>query len=794
MATAPPLGSPCGPLCMTSEDEALWDRRLNRERQARKAAEAVLEAKSRELYLSNEALRSLTSRLEGEVVERTRSLTQANTALQLLHTTSEVLATAEDPLQAAKQVLSQACTLLEWDGAHYWQHHLPTATLQCAAGWAMNPAADASWLAARGTADLPAGEDLPGRVLSRRAAYHWQDTANSEHYPRLATAGVRSAIAVPVMAHGRCTGVLEFFSRHPRLTDLSLVNTLTEIGAKLGLFLERHTAAQELRLAKEQADAANHAKGRFLANMSHEIRTPMNGIIGMTELTLDTNLDREQREYLDIVLKSAEALLVILNDILDFSKIDAGKLELETVAFTPVTLAEEALRPFQLRAKQKGLRLLLNTDPGIPPQLLGDPGRLRQVLLNLVGNALKFTERGEVRLRISMAQATPFHQRLQFQVCDTGAGIPREKLTSIFEAFQQADASFTRLHGGTGLGLTICQRLVRLMGGELTVESTPGQGSTFAFSVNFELPPQISPPAKAMAQDQAPAEATGRQRRMRVLIAEDSEVNQVLALAMLDSLGHEAVVAADGEAALRALARGTFDAVLMDVQMPVLSGLEATRQFREMEAGSGSRLPIIAMTANAMQGDREACLEAGMDGYLAKPIRRQQLAEALDAADAKTFPLPGPLTTGMARALPSIPALTLDTTAGTTTGIDLAKALAMMDGKTRYLARMVKGGLEALPRGLAEAKHHLAASDWGALEHTAHALKGSLAALVAKPAAGSARALEEAARRNERTAAIAALAALETQTRALLPALEEALRPNGLACESQPGAPTAPEG
>ena len=213
-----------------------------------------------------------------------------------------------------------------------------------------------------------------------------------------------------------------------------------------------------------------------------------------------------------------------------------------------------------------------------------------------------------------------------------------------------------------------------------------------------------------------------------------------------------------------------------------------------MEAGSGSRLPIIAMTANAMQGDREACLEAGMDGYLAKPIRRQQLAEALDAADAKTFPLPGPLTTGMARALPSIPALTLDTTAGTTTGIDLAKALAMMDGKTRYLARMVKGGLEALPRGLAEAKHHLAASDWGALEHTAHALKGSLAALVAKPAAGSARALEEAARRNERTAAIAALAALETQTRALLPALEEALRPNGLACESQPGAPTAPEG
>ncbi len=785
---------------MTSEDEALWERRLHRERQARKAAEAILEAKSRELYLSNEALRSLTGRLEGEVVERTRSLSQANTALQLLHTTSEVLATAEDPLKAAEQVLSQSCTLQEWDGAHYWQHHLPTATLQCAASWTMNPAADASWLAARSMADLPAGEDLPGRVLSRPVALDWQDTANSEHYPRLATAGVRCAIAVPVIAHGRCAGVLEFLSRHRRVADRSLVNTLTEVGVKLGLFLERHAAAQELRLAKEQADAANQAKGRFLANMSHEIRTPMNGIIGMAELALDTNLDREQREYLEIVLKSAEALLVILNDILDFSKIDAGKLELETVAFTPVTLAEEALRPFQLRAKQKGLRLLLNTDPGIPPQLLGDPGRLRQVLLNLLGNALKFTERGEVRLRISMAQATPFHQRLQFQVSDTGAGIPLEKQTSIFEAFQQADASFTRLHGGTGLGLSICQRLVRLMGGELAVESIPGQGSTFAFSVNFELPPQISVPAKAMAQDQeqeqtkAQAAATRRQQRMRILVAEDSEVNQVLALAMLDSLGHEAVVAADGEAALRALARGTFDAVLMDVQMPVLSGLEATRRFRETEAGSGSRVPIIAMTANAMQGDREACLEAGMDGYLAKPIRRQQLAEALDAAAAKTFPLPGPLTTGMASALPSIPALPLDTTAGTPTGIDLAKALAMMDGKARYLARMVKGGLDALPRGLAEAQHHLAASDWGALEHTAHTLKGSLAALVAKPAAGSARALEEAARRNERTAATTALVALETQTRALLPALEEALRPGGLACESQPGGPTAPEG
>jgi len=783
---------------MTTEHEALWERRLHRERQARKEAEAILEAKSRELYLANEALRNLTSRLEGEVAERTYSLRQANTALQLLHATSEALATAEDPLKAAQPVLSQTCTLLDWDGAYYWQHHLPTATLQCAASWLMNSEVPAASVTTRCIADLQMGEELPGRVLSKPVPHHWQDNTHDEQYARLANAGARSAIAVPVVAHGRCAGVLEFFSRQPRSADTWLINTLTEIGVKLGLFLERHAAAQELRLAKEQADAANQAKGRFLANMSHEIRTPMNGIIGMAELALDTNLDREQREYLEIVLKSAEALLVILNDILDFSKIEAGKLELETVGFTPVTLAEEALRPFQLRARQKGLRLLLYTDPGIPPQLLGDPGRLRQILLNLLGNALKFTERGEVRLSISMERATRLHQRLRFQVTDTGVGIPPDKQTSIFEAFQQADASFTRLHGGTGLGLSICQRLVRLMGGDLTVESTPGQGSTFVFAMNFELPPTISLPAETMAQAAAQAaaaaEATGGQRRMRILVAEDSEVNQVLALAMLDSLGHEAIIAADGEAALRALAKGTFDAVLMDVQMPALSGLEATRRFRETEAASGSRLPIIAMTANAMQGDREACLEAGMDGYLAKPIRRQQLAEALDAAAAKTFPLPGPLTTGTVPTLPAIPVMGPTATATTAPGIDLAKALAMMGSKTRYLARMVTGALGALPRGLAEAQHHLAGSDWHALEHTAHAMKGSLGALVAKPAAASARALEEAARRSERTAASAALAALETQTRALLPALEEALRPGGLAYENPPAAPTAAEG
>ena len=778
---------------MTTEQEALWERRLARERQARKAAEAILEAKSRELYLANEALRSLTSRLEGEVAERTRSLSQANTALQLLHTTSEALATAEDPLKAAQQVLAQTCALLDWDGAHYWQHHLSTTTLQCAASWVRNPQDPSAWLTEPHVGHLRAGEGLPGRVLAKPAPHHWQATTNDGHYPRFPGFGVRSATAVPVIAHGRCAGVLEFVSRQPRAADTSLSNTLAEIGGKLGLFLERHAAAQELRLAKEQADAANQAKGRFLANMSHEIRTPMNGIIGMAELALDTNLDSEQREYLEIVLKSAEALLVILNDILDFSKIEAGKLELEAVPFAPASLAEEALRPFQLRAKQKGLHLQLDTDPGMPALLLGDPGRLRQILLNLLGNALKFTDRGEVRLTITMAQATQLHQRLRFQVSDTGVGIAADKQASIFEAFHQADASFTRLHGGTGLGLSICQRLVRLMGGELTVESTPGQGSTFAFSVNFELPSALSPPvqaepwameqatAQAMTEAMALAAATGSQRRMRILVAEDSEVNQVLALAMLDSLGHEAVVAGDGEAALRALARSTFDAVLMDVQMPVLSGLEATRRFRETEMGSGSRLPIIAMTANAMRGDREACLEAGMDGYLAKPIRRQQLAEALAAAATRSFPAPNALPSGAAPAFQPIPAVAAATTASRAPAIDLAGALAMMNGKTLYLARMVKGALASLPPSLGAAQRELAAQDWAALEHTAHSMKGSLAALLAKPAAASANALEQAARSQTHAVASGALAGLETQTRALLPALEEALRPGGLA-------------
>ncbi len=286
---------------------------------------------------------------------------------------------------------------------------------------------------------------------------------------------------------------------------------------------------------------------------------------------------------------------------------------------------------------------------------------------------------------------------------------------------------------------------------------------------------------QAMTQVMAQATAMGSQRRMRILVAEDSEVNQVLALAMLDSLGHEAVIAGDGEAALRALARSTFDAALMDVQMPVLSGLEATRRFRETEAGSGARLPIIAMTANAMRGDREACLEAGMDGYLAKPIRRQQLAEALAAAATKSFLPPNALTNGAAPGSPSVLAVAPAATESTAPAIDLAGALAMMNGKPLYLARMVNGALATLSPSLVAAQSELAAEDWAALERTAHSMKGSLAALLAKPAAASASALEQAARSQASAVASGALASLETKTRALLPALEAALRPGGLA-------------
>ncbi len=476
-------------------------------------------------------------------------------------------------------------------------------------------------------------EDFLGAYQTWQNGLHPDDKAAAEEDLKKALRGDKSFDTEFRVV--RPTGEVRYIKANALVQRDAAGDPVRMIGINYDI-TERKQALEDLREAVCKAEVANHAKSEFLANMSHEIRTPMNGVIGMTNLLLRTELNGKQHDLAQTVKYSAESLLCIINDILDFSKVEAGKLELEALDVDVNALINECVAAMTFRAQEKDLQVKCVVDPVSPCCFSGDPGRIRQVLTNLIGNAIKFTEQGVINVNYSLQQTTAINTLLRIEVSDTGIGLSDEQQQNIFQRFSQADGSTTRKYGGTGLGLAICKQLVALMGGEIGVDSRIGEGATFWFTVSLApakkrqtLPqPEVN---DGSTQLNAIDAADGNLLfKGKVLVVEDNAINQLVAEGQLEDFGLQVELADNGQEALKMLADSTYDLVLMDCQMPVMDGFEASRKIRDPQSAvCDQSIPIVAMTANVMQGDREKCVDAGMDDYISKPVDPEDLQKVL---------------------------------------------------------------------------------------------------------------------------------------------------------------------